>query len=58
MSDSGHGWKRKFAALLSLYMSNSTSALPPSVQGNVGDLVWGACAGNDTLSGAECGYAM
>ncbi|KAI0767486.1 TAP-like protein-domain-containing protein [Fomes fomentarius] len=58
MSASGNGWKHKVAALMSLYLSNSTSALPPAVYGTVGDLVWSACPGNDTLPGAECGYAI
>lgn len=58
MSASGNGWKHKVAALMSLYLSNSTSALPAAVNGTVGDLVWSACPGNDTLPGAECGYAM
>lgn len=53
----GTGWKHQLGALVGLYLQNSTASVSP-VQGNVGDIVWGSCADNSTLPGAECGYAM
>ncbi len=51
------GWKHQLGALVGLYLQNSTANVS-SVQGNVGDVVWGSCSDNTTLPGAECGYAM
>ena len=53
-------WKHNVAALFAggaLAFSGSTASVS-SIQGNVGDIFWGNCTGNDTLPGAECGYAM
>ena len=55
------GWRASTSALIKFYLASSAAsvtatALSP-VNGTVGDVVWGSC-GNDTLPGAECGYAM
>ena len=55
-------WKHKLGTLvaggaLALSTSNSTLSVDP-VQGKLGDLVFSSCTGNDTISGAECGYAV
>ncbi|RPD76009.1 hypothetical protein L226DRAFT_522437 [Lentinus tigrinus ALCF2SS1-7] len=51
------GWKHQLGALIGLYLQNSTANVSP-VQRKVGDIVWGSCADNSTLPGAECGYAI
>ncbi|KAI0719840.1 TAP-like protein-domain-containing protein [Cerioporus squamosus] len=57
LSGRSTGWKHQLGALIGLYLQNSAANVS-SVQGNIGDVVWGSCADNSTLPGAECGYAI
>ena len=55
-------WKQKLGRLVvggALAFTNSTVSVDlDSVQGKLGDLVLSSCTGNDTIAGAECGYAV
>ena len=55
-------WKQKLGRLVvggALAFTNSTVSVDSDpVQGKLGDLVLSSCTGNDTIAGAECGYAV
>ena len=56
-------WKQKLGRLvvggaLSAFTNSTVSVDSDSVQGKLGDLVLSSCTGNDTIAGAECGYAV
>ena len=53
-------WKHNLRTLVTggALAFSASSLSVDSVQGQLGDLVLSSCTGNDTILGAECGYAV